>query len=76
MKLRAILFDHDGTLVDSKPIHYRLWTEVLSRHGVALTEDVFNNACAGMPTLANATDLINRYNLSLHADCSLCESQF
>ncbi|MDO9025646.1 HAD family phosphatase [Zwartia sp.] len=67
MRLRAILFDHDGTLVDSEPIHYRLWTEVLNRYGVALTEEVFNTECAGMPTLTNATDLIKRYNLNLSA---------
>ena len=26
--LRAVLFDHDGTLVDSEPVHYRIWAVV------------------------------------------------
>lgn len=68
MKLRAILFDHDGTLVDSEPIHYQLWSQVLDRYGVSMTEQVFNAECAGLPTLTNASDLIKRYNLSMSAE--------
>jgi|GEM_PF-6903913 beta-phosphoglucomutase-like phosphatase (HAD superfamily) len=33
MQLRAVLFDHDGTLVNSEPIHYRMWAQVLRRYG-------------------------------------------
>jgi HAD superfamily hydrolase (TIGR01509 family) len=68
MKLRAILFDHDGTLVDSEPIHYQLWNTVLGRYGVTLSEDVFNSVCAGMPTISNAIDLVERFNISVNAE--------
>lgn len=68
MKLRAVLFDHDGTLVDSEPIHYQLWVQVLRRYGVTISEEVFNSVCAGMPTLANAVDLVKRYNLPVQAE--------
>ena len=68
MKLRAVLFDHDGTLVDSEPIHYQLWVQVLRRYGVMISEEVFNSVCAGMPTLANAVDLVKRYNLPVQAE--------
>ncbi len=68
MKLRAVLFDHDGTLVDSEPIHYQLWTQVLDRYGVTMSEEVFNSVCAGMPTLANAIDLVKRYDLPVQAE--------
>ena len=37
MPIKAIFFDHDGTLVDSEPIHYQLWRDVLAAHGVALS---------------------------------------
>jgi beta-phosphoglucomutase len=33
---QAILFDFDGVLVDSEPIHYECWMEVLSPHGFRL----------------------------------------
>lgn len=67
MKLRAVLFDHDGTLVDSEPIHYQLWNQVLSRYGVTLSEDIFNSLCAGMPTISNAIDLVERFNICVSA---------
>ena len=68
MKLRAVLFDHDGTLVDSEPIHYQLWTQVLDRYSVTMSEEFFNSVCAGMPTLANAIDLVKRYDLPVQAE--------
>lgn len=68
MKLRAVLFDHDGTLVDSEPIHYQLWTQILDRYGVTMSEEVFNSVCAGMPTLANAVDLVKRYDLPVQSE--------
>jgi HAD superfamily hydrolase (TIGR01509 family) len=33
---RAMLFDLDGTLVDSNDAHARAWTEALRQHGVAV----------------------------------------
>ncbi|HIL31762.1 MAG TPA: HAD family phosphatase [Dehalococcoidia bacterium] len=42
MQLRAVLFDHDGTLVNSEPIHYRMWAQVLRRYGFTLTEQSYN----------------------------------
>jgi HAD superfamily hydrolase (TIGR01509 family) len=38
---RGLIFDCDGTLVDSMPLHYQAWVEVLSRHGLELTEARF-----------------------------------
>ncbi|AHI33118.1 hypothetical protein AU15_09120 [Marinobacter salarius] len=33
MQLRAVLFDHDGTLVNSEPIHYRMWRRFFDATG-------------------------------------------
>ncbi len=40
---KAYIFDCDGTLVDSMPIHYVCWIESLRRHGATFefTEDEF-----------------------------------
>lgn len=59
--LRAILFDHDGTLVDSEPIHFKLWKAILKSYGHEITETVFNQYYAGLPTIANAQDIVKRY---------------
>ncbi len=62
---RAVCFDHDGTLVDSEPIHFRLWRDVLVPHGVTLTEAQYKERYSGVPTLANAQDLVARHDLAV-----------
>jgi HAD superfamily hydrolase (TIGR01509 family) len=39
--LEAILFDFDGTLLDTESIDLRTWTEVFDAHGVAVPLDRF-----------------------------------
>jgi beta-phosphoglucomutase family hydrolase len=45
---RAYLFDCDGTIVDSMPLHYVAWKTVLAEWGCEFREDVFY-AWGGMP---------------------------
>lgn len=45
--IRAILFDMDGTLVDSEPLHHRAMQDVLERVGVVLP-DTFAHDSTGM----------------------------
>lgn len=47
--LAALIFDCDGTLVDSMPAHYRAWADTLARHGIEFTERRFYEL-AGVPT--------------------------
>ncbi len=46
---RALIFDCDGTLADTMPIHFRAWTAMLSRHGIPFPETRFYQL-GGMPT--------------------------
>jgi beta-phosphoglucomutase family hydrolase len=39
--IRALIFDFDGTLADTMPMHYRAWQATLARHGMALSEQRF-----------------------------------
>jgi len=39
--IRALLFDFDGTLVDTESIDLRTWTEVFEAHGVTVPLDRF-----------------------------------
>ena len=61
MPIKAVLFDHDGTLVDSEPTHFRMWQEVLTPYGVALSEKQYRDNYAGVPTAANAVDMVSRF---------------
>jgi beta-phosphoglucomutase-like phosphatase (HAD superfamily) len=45
---RALLFDCDGTIADSMPLHYVAWKRALGEHGCAFPEDIFY-AWGGMP---------------------------
>ncbi|HZO54997.1 MAG TPA: HAD family phosphatase [Bryobacteraceae bacterium] len=50
MKARydAVLFDFDGVLVDSEPLHHECWTEVLARFGLGLTWEDYAANCIGV----------------------------
>jgi beta-phosphoglucomutase-like phosphatase (HAD superfamily) len=48
---KALIFDLDGTLVDSMPVHFKAWCKALKDqgHGDVFPEDVFY-AMGGRPT--------------------------
>ena len=41
MPIQALIFDCDGTLADSMPLHWRAWKQVTERHGIRFPEDRF-----------------------------------
>ena len=49
MKPRGLIFDCDGTLVDSMPLHWRAWDVVCKRHGIEFSEKR-HYALGGMPS--------------------------
>lgn len=59
----TILFDHDGTLINSEAVHFRLWKDILARYGVNLTEIFYNEVMAGVPVAQNALDVVAHFNL-------------
>jgi HAD superfamily hydrolase (TIGR01509 family) len=44
----AILFDFDGVLADTEPLHYRCWREILARYGIDLEWNVYAETCIGI----------------------------
>jgi len=44
---QAILFDFDGVLIDSEPIHFECWKEVMRSVGVDLTWQVYEDRLRG-----------------------------
>jgi beta-phosphoglucomutase family hydrolase len=48
-RAKALIFDLDGTLVDSMPLHYEAWKEVCATKGLAFTEEEFYSL-AGVPS--------------------------
>ena len=62
----AVIFDCDGTLVHSMPLHFEAWCEALSLHGAAniFKEDVFY-AMGGRPTKDIVVEINDEYGLKL-----------
>lgn len=48
-KIKGLIFDLDGTLADTMPLHLEAWNEVGTRHGLALSPQD-NQDTAGMAT--------------------------
>lgn len=47
--IRGLIFDCDGTLADTMPLHWRAWQRIAARHGFHITESRFY-ALAGIPS--------------------------
>jgi len=61
---KAYLFDCDGTIVDSMPLHYVAWKTVLAEYGCAFDEKLFY-AWGGMPVTEIIAALNVRSGLAL-----------
>jgi beta-phosphoglucomutase len=44
----AILFDFDGVLIDSEPVHWACWADVLAGVGVTLSWEYYRDHCIGI----------------------------
>ncbi len=60
----AYLFDCDGTIVDSMPLHYVAWTKALGEWHCEFDEELFY-AWGGMPTPKIIAALNERYGLHM-----------
>lgn len=56
--LAAILFDLDGTLVRTDPLHFRAWQTVLAEFGRSLDLDDYNRLISGRQNAAIVRDLL------------------
>lgn len=68
MKLKAILFDLDGTLVDSELFHFECWNEILKESEICLTYSDWLKDYAGIPLARNASTLTEKYALTTPLD--------
>ena len=64
-KTTTLLFDHDGTLIDSESVHFDLWKDILLGYDVELSEDFYCEVMAGIPVKQNAVDLVEHFNIDV-----------
>jgi HAD superfamily hydrolase (TIGR01509 family) len=70
-EFKAYLFDCDGTIADSMPLHYLAWSKALAEHGCEFSEELFY-AWGGMPTAEIVATLNARQGLSMVVE-EVCE---
>ncbi|MEM9943435.1 MAG: beta-phosphoglucomutase family hydrolase [Planctomycetota bacterium] len=63
----GLIFDCDGTLADTMPLHFRAWKQTLDRFGLQFSEDRFY-AMAGQPTVHIIRILLKEQGLEFDAD--------
>jgi HAD superfamily hydrolase (TIGR01509 family) len=61
---KAYLFDCDGTIADSMPLHYIAWSKALAEWNCEFSEDLFY-AWGGMPVAKIIATLNQKYGLSM-----------
>jgi beta-phosphoglucomutase-like phosphatase (HAD superfamily) len=61
---KAYLFDCDGTIADSMPLHYRAWKKALGEWNCEFEEELFY-AWGGMPVAEIISTLNARHGLSM-----------
>ena len=62
--IEALIFDCDGTLADTMPLHFIAWQNVLTRYGFAFDEDLFYSL-GGQPTDRIIDQLSQEQNISV-----------
>jgi beta-phosphoglucomutase family hydrolase len=62
--IRALIFDCDGTLADTMPLHWQAWQAVTRRHNIHFTEDRFY-ALGGVPSRHILAQLRDEQQLSI-----------
>ena len=64
MNPKGLIFDCDGTLADTMPLHWRVWQDLARKHGFQITEERFY-AFGGVPSRDILKTLCQEQGLSL-----------
>jgi len=62
-QVKGLIFDLDGTLANTMPIHYEAYQKVMDKYGVTFPKDKFYE-WAGIPTVQTFEQLRDMFNIS------------
>lgn len=65
MPIQAILFDFDGTTVDSEKVNYLCWRDCMQEQGVELTEEDYLLNYIGYPSRVSIQRAIDKHGLNV-----------
>lgn len=73
-RIKAVLFDMDGVLINTEPLHYRMWKETFRNRGLEIDYDVYKG-CIGA-TDAFLMDLVREnYGRDFRSDKKIHEER-
>jgi len=64
--IKGLIFDMDGTLVNSIPVHYNAWIEACSKYKASFSYDYFVSL-TGQPVLELSKGIITKFGLKVSA---------
>lgn len=65
MAISGIIFDHDGTLVDSEGVHFSIWQNLLLPYGISFSKTEYLQHHCGVPTRRNAELIVAQHELDI-----------
>ena len=65
-EVKGLIFDMDGTLLNSTPVHYTAWLEACKPFGVEFDYNYFITL-TGRPVIELSKDLINHFGMDISA---------
>ncbi len=66
-KIKAVLFDMDGLMIDSESLHFQAFSQILKKFGKIFTEEENIKIYIGTSDADCAKDMVFRFNLPISA---------
>ena len=70
--IRYILFDMDGVLLNTEPLHYRLWQKVFAERGIIIDYEHYRG-CIGSTYRRLCELILEGYGVDFRGDPSLID---
>ena len=64
---KALIFDLDGTLADTMPVHFLAYKNILADYGIEFTPEIFATL-AGVPAVQTIEKLNDRFGTNMNAE--------
>ncbi len=65
--MKYILFDMDGVLINTEPLHYKVWVQIMKEHGIDMSYEVYKG-CIGSTRLYLYGLIKEAYGVDLYND--------
>lgn len=65
--IQAVIFDMDGLMIDSEPVHFQAFNTVFNQFGLQFSKEE-NTKYIGMPDIDEAKDMVAKYPLPITAE--------